>query len=119
MKLQELIRDGYLFLDGAMGTELQAAGLKLGERPELLCFTEPDTVAAIHRSYLAAGSQIIYSNTFQANGHKLGRHRLHARPGDHSGCGSGQGRRRGHWMPSLPSTAAPRDAAGAAGHPAL
>lgn len=71
MKLQELIRDGYLFLDGAMGTELQAAGLKLGERPELLCFTEPDTVAAIHRSYLAAGSQIIYSNTFQANGHKL------------------------------------------------
>ncbi len=71
MKLQELIRDGYLFLDGAMGTELQAAGLKLGERPELLCFTAPETVTAIHRSYLDAGSQVIYSNTFQANGHKL------------------------------------------------
>ena len=71
MKLQELIRDGYLFLDGAMGTELQAAGLKLGERPELLCFTAPETVAAIHRRYIAAGSQVIYANTFQANGHKL------------------------------------------------
>ena len=37
MKLRDLIQSGYLFLDGAMGTELQAAGLKLGERPELLC----------------------------------------------------------------------------------
>ena len=47
MKLQDRIRKGYLFLDGAMGTQLQAAGLKLGERPELLCFTDPETVAAI------------------------------------------------------------------------
>lgn len=71
MNLNDRIRNGYLFLDGAMGTELQVAGLKLGQRPELLCFTDPDTVLAVHRSYLAAGSNIIYSNTFQANGHKL------------------------------------------------
>ena len=71
MKLRDLIQSGYLFLDGAMGTELQAAGLKLGERPELLCFTDPDTVAAIHRRYIQAGSRVIYSNTFQANAHKL------------------------------------------------
>ena len=71
MKLQERIRTGYLFLDGAMGTELQAAGLKLGERPELLCFTDPEMVAAIHRRYIEAGSQVIYANTFQANAHKL------------------------------------------------
>lgn len=71
MNLRETLRSKYLFLDGAMGTELQAAGLKLGERPELLCFTDPDIVTAIHRSYIAVGSNVIYSNTFQANRYKL------------------------------------------------
>lgn len=61
----------YLFLDGAMGTQLQAAGLQLGQRPETLCFTAPDVVADVHRRYIAAGSHIIYANTFQANAHKL------------------------------------------------
>lgn len=61
----------YLLLDGAMGTQLQAAGLKLGERPELLCFTAPEVVQSVHRRYLDAGSAVLYANTFQANGHKL------------------------------------------------
>ena len=61
----------YLILDGAMGTQLQAAGLKLGQRPEILCFTAPEVVADVHRRYIAAGSNLIYANTFQANGHKL------------------------------------------------
>ena len=30
----------FLFLDGGMGTQLLAAGLQLGQRPELLCFTD-------------------------------------------------------------------------------
>lgn len=72
MKFTELFqRQDYIILDGAMGTELQAAGLKLGQRPEILCFTEPEIVASIHRRYIDAGSNIIYANTFQANGHKL------------------------------------------------
>ncbi len=54
-----------------MGTQLQAAGLKLGQRPETLCFTQPELVTEIHRRYIRAGSQVIYTNTFQANGHKL------------------------------------------------
>ena len=61
----------YLLLDGAMGTQLQAAGLQLGQRPELLCLTEPEVVKAVHRSYIDAGSAVIYANTFQANAHKL------------------------------------------------
>ncbi|MCD8008070.1 MAG: homocysteine S-methyltransferase family protein [Clostridiales bacterium] len=61
----------YLLLDGAMGTQLQAAGLKLGQRPETLCFSAPEVVTDVHRRYLQAGSDIIYANTFQANGHKL------------------------------------------------
>lgn len=95
MKLQELIRDGYLFLDGAMGTELQAAGLKLGERPELLCFTAPETVAAIHRRYIAAGSPGDLRQHLPGQRPQAGGHRLYSGPGGHPGPGSGPGRRRG------------------------
>ncbi len=58
-------------LDGAMGTQLQSAGLKAGELPELLCFTDPDLIKDIHRRYIDAGSDIIYTNTFGANRIKL------------------------------------------------
>ena len=58
-------------LDGAMGTMLQSAGLKLGDRPETLSITAPETVERIHRSYINAGSRLILANTFCANAHKL------------------------------------------------
>lgn len=54
-----------------MGTQLQSSGLKLGQRPETLCFTQPELVKDIHRRYIQAGSRLIYANTFQANSHKL------------------------------------------------
>ena len=63
--------DRFLLLDGAMGTQLLEAGLGLGERPELLCFTRPELIEEIHRRYLDAGSEVIYANTFGANAHKL------------------------------------------------
>lgn len=58
-------------LDGAMGTMLQAAGLKPGQRPETMSITDPGVVEAIHRRYVDAGAQMILSNTFCANAHKL------------------------------------------------
>ena len=58
-------------LDGAMGTMLQAAGLGLGERPEIFGMEHPEVVEKIQRAYVEAGSQIIYANTFGANAHKL------------------------------------------------
>ena len=58
-------------LDGAMGTMLQKAGLKLGDRPETLSVTNPDVVEAIQRRYVQAGSQMLLANTFCANAHKL------------------------------------------------
>jgi len=58
-------------LDGAMGTMLQKAGLKLGDRPETLSVTHPDVVEAIQRRYVQAGSQMLLANTFCANAHKL------------------------------------------------
>ena len=72
MTFRERLKTGsLLLLDGAMGTQLQNAGLKSGQRPETLCFTAPETVVDIHRRYIAAGSEVIYANTFQANAHKL------------------------------------------------
>ena len=58
-------------LDGAMGTMLQGAGLRLGERPETLSITAPQVVEDIHRCYVQAGSELVLANTFCANAHKL------------------------------------------------
>ena len=60
-----------IILDGGMGTQLQARGLAPGERPELFGLAHPDVIEEIHRNYIAAGSRVIYSNTFGANAHKL------------------------------------------------
>ena len=62
----------FIFLDGGMGTMLQAAGLPVGMMPELWNLTEPEKVTAVHRQYVDAGSQVIYTNTFGANRLKLG-----------------------------------------------
>jgi 5-methyltetrahydrofolate--homocysteine methyltransferase len=64
-------RSGFIYLDGAMGTMLQARGLKTGETPELLNLTSPDTLIEIHKEYIQAGSDIVYANTFGANSYKL------------------------------------------------
>lgn len=63
--------DKILYLDGAMGTMLQKCGLLPGHNPEILCLTEPEKITAIHRAYLEAGAQVIYTNTFGANRYKL------------------------------------------------
>ena len=70
-KIDDLFKQKFIFLDGAMGTMLQAGGLKLGERPEVLCITNPDEIFDIHKQYIDAGSNIVYANTFGANRHKL------------------------------------------------
>lgn len=60
-----------LILDGGMGTMLQAGGLLPGMRPELFGIEHPQTVQSIQEAYVAAGSRVIYANTFGANRHKL------------------------------------------------
>lgn len=59
------------FFDGAMGSMLQARGLKLREIPEVLNLTQPELIRSIHREYLSAGSDFITANTFGANRFKL------------------------------------------------
>ena len=68
-----------ILLDGGMGTMLQAAGLPLGELPELWNVTQPETVSAVQRRYAGAGSKVLYTNTFGANRYKA------------AGCGYGVG----------------------------
>ncbi len=58
-------------LDGAMGTRLMAAGMPLGARPEVFGMKNPDIISGIHRQYIDAGSDVIYTNTFGANARKL------------------------------------------------
>lgn len=72
MRVSELFRQSNtILLDGGMGTMLQAAGLKLGARPEELNITDPALIESIHGAYAAAGSRIVNANTFGASAHKL------------------------------------------------
>ena len=80
-KLGSLVRERILILDGAMGTMIQQYNLTeedfRGERfsqipgqmkgnNDLLCLTRPDVIQDIHRKYLAAGADIIETNTFSS-----------------------------------------------------
>jgi len=80
-RLKELLSKRILVLDGAMGTMIQALGLgeddfrgrrfadwgqDLAGNNDLLCLTRPEAIEDIHRQYLAAGADIIETNTFNA-----------------------------------------------------
>ncbi|WP_019561521.1 MULTISPECIES: homocysteine S-methyltransferase family protein [Caldimonas] len=79
--LPELMRQRIVILDGAMGTMIQRyklseadyRGTRFADHPkdlkgnnELLVFTRPDVISQIHEAYLAAGADIIETNTFGA-----------------------------------------------------
>ncbi|NOY42310.1 MAG: methionine synthase [Planctomycetes bacterium] len=81
-QLESLLDERILLLDGATGTQIQALGIDeaevRGDRfpdhhkdlknfGDLLCITRPDALAEIHRRYLAAGADIIETNTFNAS----------------------------------------------------
>jgi len=63
-----------LVCDGAMGTMLHAAGAALDRSLPELNLSDPVLVSTIHESYLAAGADIIQTNTFGANRLWLGHH---------------------------------------------
>lgn len=70
-KRNELLNRDYILLDGAMGTMLQKKGMEVGTIPETLNIEKPDWIVEIHKSYIAAGAQVIYANTFGANRYKM------------------------------------------------
>lgn len=80
-RLNDIIKQRILILDGAMGTKIQTYGLTeedfRGDRfvnlegqmkgnNDMLSLTRPDVIADIHRQYLAAGADIIATNTFSS-----------------------------------------------------
>lgn len=89
--LYQLIEQRILFLDGAMGTMIQRAGLEAadyaGERfkdwkaelkgmNDLLVLTQPQVIQSIHEAYLEVGSDIIETNNFNATASDLERYHL-------------------------------------------
>lgn len=76
-KLRErLAQPGVLVADGATGTQLQKAGLPVGAPSELWVLENPEGVRALHRSYLAAGSDIVLTDTFGGSRLKLDKNGL-------------------------------------------
>ncbi|MCK6449466.1 MAG: betaine--homocysteine S-methyltransferase [Alphaproteobacteria bacterium] len=69
----------YLVADGAMGTNLFLRGLQTGDAPELWNVEHPERVADVHRGFVAAGCDIILTNSFGANRHRLKLHKLEGR----------------------------------------
>ena len=80
-RLNDIIKERILILDGAMGTKIQQYGLgeadfrgdrfkdipgQLKGNNDVLSLTRPDVIADIHRAYLAVGADIITTNTFSS-----------------------------------------------------
>ncbi len=63
--------DDFIIFDGAMGTMLQAFGMKAGDLPETYNILEPDVIERIHTEYINAGAMVVTTNTFGANRFKF------------------------------------------------
>jgi 5-methyltetrahydrofolate--homocysteine methyltransferase len=77
-----MCRERTVLGDGAMGTELQNAGLEAGQSGESWNLAQPDRVERIHRAYVDAGSSFVITNSFGANRWVLGRYDLDGRVED-------------------------------------
>ena len=74
---QSLLKNGPLFLDGATGSNLRNAGMPRGCCTEEWILANPEALISLQRRYAAAGSNILYAPTFQAQPIALERVNLH------------------------------------------
>ena len=77
--LVQRLQEGPLLADGAMGTVLYARGVPLDACFDVLNLHDPKTIQSIHREYVAAGADLLETNTFGANRFKLAVHGLEGR----------------------------------------
>ena len=78
--LQDLLALGRpLLADGATGTNYFRVGLESGEPPEFWITDHPDRVIGLHQQFVDAGADIILTNTFGCNRHRLKLHNAQAR----------------------------------------
>ena len=66
-----LFAGGTVLCDGAMGTMLYARGVFINRCYDELNLSQPELVREIHAEYLQAGAEVVETNTFGANRHKL------------------------------------------------
>ncbi len=78
MKILDYLKQNLVYLDGGMGSLLQARGLMAGEYPEVWNLTHADVITEIHRAYFDAGSNVVSTNTFGANALKFSDEELDA-----------------------------------------
>ncbi|MBQ2901618.1 MAG: homocysteine S-methyltransferase family protein [Agathobacter sp.] len=71
MNFKTFLENNIVYLDGGMGTLLQANGLKPGEHPEHWNISHPEVITEIHKAYYDAGSNVVSTNTFGANSLKF------------------------------------------------
>lgn len=77
--LRELLEDGRVHVfDGGMGTELYARGVFLNVCFDEVAVRQPELLRGVHDDYVAAGAEILETNTFGANPFKLAHHGLAA-----------------------------------------
>ena len=62
MNFRNYLKNNIVYLDGGMGTLLQAKGLKPGEHPEMWSITHPEIITEIQTEYFDAGSNVVCSN---------------------------------------------------------
>jgi len=67
MDFRSYLKENIVYLDGGMGTLLQAQGLQPGEYPERWNLSHPEAIVAIQKAYYDAGSNVVSTNTFGAN----------------------------------------------------
>ncbi len=72
----DALADGPLLFDGAMGSLLYERGVLHTRSYDELNISQPELIQSVHRDYLAAGAQVIESNTFGCNRISLARHGL-------------------------------------------
>ena len=71
MKFLEYLKDHVVCLDGGCGTYLQQRGLQPGESPEPWNVSHGEVITGMHKAYYDAGSNVVFTNTFGANGLKF------------------------------------------------
>ena len=69
--IMEALQSGYLFLDGANGTQLHRHSLPKSLFPEAYNLTHPEAIVSVHKGYLDAGANALSAFTFGAYAHKM------------------------------------------------
>lgn len=79
MKFIDRVRQGFVLLDGATGSNLQKCGMQAGDCPETWILEHPDIFVELQKGYIEAGSDVLYAPTFTCNRVKLAEYGLENR----------------------------------------